>query len=70
MVLAWVLAQGEDIVPIPGTKRRNYIEENAAAGEIELTAKEIAELEAAIPEDQIAGARYEDSNLRIIDRSA
>jgi aryl-alcohol dehydrogenase-like predicted oxidoreductase len=54
-----------------GTKRRNYIEENAAAGEIKLTAKEIAELEAAIPEDQIAGARYEDSNLRIIiDRSA
>src|SRR5271156_3712854 len=58
LALAWVLAQGEDIVPIPGTKRRKYLEENAAAAEIILTPAEIAELEAAVPKDIAQGERY------------
>ena len=52
LALAWVLAKGDDIVPIPGTKRRKYLEENAAAVDIRLTPAEVAELEAAVPEDE------------------
>lgn len=69
LALAWVLAKGKDFVPIPGTKRRKYLEENAASAEIKLTNEEIAELEAAIPRDQIAGERYEEANLKRIDRA-
>ena len=68
LALAWVLAQGRDIVPIPGTKRRKYLEENAAAANIRLTAAEIEELEAAVPQEEIAGARYAAANLKAIDR--
>jgi aryl-alcohol dehydrogenase-like predicted oxidoreductase len=68
MALAWVLAKGDDVVPIPGTKRRKYLEENAAAAKIELTPDEAAELEAAVPEDQIMGARYTEANMKYIDR--
>jgi aryl-alcohol dehydrogenase-like predicted oxidoreductase len=68
LALAWVLSKGEDFVPIPGTKRRKYLEENAAAAEIELTPAEIAELEAAFPLEEIAGARYAAANLKAIDR--
>ena len=68
LALAWVLAQGQDIVPIPGTKRRKYLEENAAAANIRLSAAEIEELEAAVPQDEIAGARYAAANLKAIDR--
>jgi aryl-alcohol dehydrogenase-like predicted oxidoreductase len=68
LALAWVLAQGEDVVPIPGTKRRTYLEENAAAAEIRLTSDEVAELEAAIPPDQIAGDRYTAASMTTIDR--
>jgi len=68
LALAWVLAQGQDIVPIPGTKRRKYLEENAAAAGIRLTAVEIEELEAAVPQEEIAGARYAAANLKAIDR--
>lgn len=56
--LAWLLAQGEDIVPIPGTKRARYVEENAAAAGLELTAEQAARLRAAVPADAVAGARY------------
>jgi aryl-alcohol dehydrogenase-like predicted oxidoreductase len=66
--LAWVLAKGEDLVPIPGTKRRKYLEENAAAAETELSAAEIEELEQAVPLDQIAGERYAEANMKSIDR--
>lgn len=69
LALAWVLAKGEDIVPIPGTKRRSYLEENAAAVELRLTEGEVAELEAAVPEDQIAGERYPAQAMQAIDRS-
>jgi aryl-alcohol dehydrogenase-like predicted oxidoreductase len=58
LALAWVLAQGEDIVPIPGTKRRKYLEQNAAAVDIMLTPQELAELNAAFSPDAVAGMRY------------
>jgi aryl-alcohol dehydrogenase-like predicted oxidoreductase len=70
LALAWVLAKGEDLVPIPGTKRRKYLEENAAAADIHLTPKEVAELEAAVPENEIIGDRYSPGAMKNIDRSA
>ncbi|MBD2561243.1 MULTISPECIES: aldo/keto reductase [Nostoc] len=60
LALAWLLAQGEDIVPIPGTKRRTYLEENVAATEITLTEQELNRLEAVAPKDVAAGERYPD----------
>ena len=68
LALAWVLAKGDDIVPIPGTKRRKYLEENAAAASLRLTPADIAELEAAIPETEIVGARYGAAAMNAIDR--
>ena len=68
LALAWVLAKGNDLIPIPGTKRRKYLEENAAAASIKLTPEEVAELEAAIPQNEIAGDRYAAANLKMIDR--
>jgi aryl-alcohol dehydrogenase-like predicted oxidoreductase len=58
LALAWLLAQGKDVVPIPGTKKRARLEENAAAVEINLTDAELQELEAAFPPGAAAGARY------------
>lgn len=58
LALAWVLAQGERIVPIPGTKRRRYLEENVAAAEIALSAAELAAIEAVFPLSAAAGDRY------------
>ncbi len=58
LALAWVLAQGDDIVPIPGTKRRKYLEENLSAAMIELSEKELDEIAAALPKDAAAGERY------------
>jgi aryl-alcohol dehydrogenase-like predicted oxidoreductase len=60
LALAWVLSRGDDIVPIPGTKRRTYLEENAAAADVELTADELARLERAFPVGAAAGERYPD----------
>jgi aryl-alcohol dehydrogenase-like predicted oxidoreductase len=60
LALAWVLSRGEDVVPIPGTKRRSYLEENAAAIGIELTADELERLEQAFPAGAAAGDRYPD----------
>ena len=60
VALAWVLSRGDDIVPIPGTKRRSYLEENADAAEIELTAEELERLEQAFPAGAAAGDRYGD----------
>ncbi len=68
LALAWVLANGEDLVPIPGTKRRTYLEENAAAADIFLSPSEIAELEAAFPPNEIAGERYAPVHMKNIDR--
>lgn len=60
LALAWLLAQGEDIVPIPGTKRLKYLEENIAAASIKLTAEQLTALEAAVPAGAVRGARYAD----------
>jgi aryl-alcohol dehydrogenase-like predicted oxidoreductase len=60
LALAWVLAQGKDIVPIPGTKRREYLEENVAATEIELTPEDLARLDEAAPRGVTSGDRYAD----------
>ncbi|MCW2850339.1 MAG: aldo/keto reductase, partial [Nocardioides sp.] len=60
LALAWVLAQGEDVVPIPGTKRVRYLEENVAAADVELSAEDVAALEAAVPRGAVAGERYGD----------
>jgi aryl-alcohol dehydrogenase-like predicted oxidoreductase len=64
-----VLAKGDDLAPIPGTKRRKYLEENAASADIKLTPSEVAELEAAIPQEEIAGERYNEVQLERIRRS-
>jgi aryl-alcohol dehydrogenase-like predicted oxidoreductase len=58
LALAWVLAQGTDIVAIPGTKRRSYLEQNVAASEIELTAADLAEIDEAAPRGAAVGDRY------------
>jgi aryl-alcohol dehydrogenase-like predicted oxidoreductase len=58
LALAWVLAQGDDILPIPGTKRRSYLEENMAAGEMKLTQEELAALDAIAPRGVAQGERY------------
>jgi aryl-alcohol dehydrogenase-like predicted oxidoreductase len=68
LALAWVLAKGDDIVPIPGTKRRKYLEENAAAVDVDLNDGEIAELQAAVPPNEVAGERYAAANMQNIDR--
>lgn len=66
LALAWVLAQGDDIVPIPGTKRRAYLEENLAAASIRLTAEDLARLDEAAPRGATAGDRY--ANMGTVNR--
>jgi len=68
LALAWVLAQGEDIVPIPGTKRRAYLEENVAALGVNLTRADLAELDAAAPRGAAAGQRYPESAMQAVNR--
>ena len=63
LALAWVLAKGEDVVPIPGTKRRVFIEENVAAAAVRLDTAEVARLDAAVPRGAAAGDRYPDMSL-------
>ncbi|HEY8094379.1 MAG TPA: aldo/keto reductase [Acidimicrobiales bacterium] len=62
VALGWVMAQGDDVVPIPGTKRRAYLEENVGAAEVELTEEDLARLDAIAPRDVAAGGRYADGN--------
>jgi aryl-alcohol dehydrogenase-like predicted oxidoreductase len=66
LALAWVLAQGEDIVPIPGTKRRKYLEENLAAVDVELTAEDLARIDAEVP--AAVGDRYEPGGMATVNR--
>lgn len=61
--LAWVLARGEDVVPIPGTKRRKWLRENIAASDVVLSAEDCAALEAAVPRDAVVGDRYASSSM-------
>ena len=66
LVLAWLLAQGEDIVPIPGTKRRAYLEENAGALGIVLTARELERIDEAMPPGAAAGSRYPEAQMKAV----
>jgi aryl-alcohol dehydrogenase-like predicted oxidoreductase len=68
LALAWLLAHGPDVVPIPGTKRVRYLEENAAAAAITLTPTILAELDAAAPRGATAGARYPETAMRSVNR--
>jgi aryl-alcohol dehydrogenase-like predicted oxidoreductase len=66
LALAWVLAQGPDGVPIPGTRSRTRLDENAAAVAVELTTGELAAIDELIPRDMVAGARYPESGMALI----
>jgi aryl-alcohol dehydrogenase-like predicted oxidoreductase len=68
LALAWVLAQGEDVVPIPGTKRRAYLEENVGALGVGLTAEDLARIEEVLSEAAVAGDRYPEQAMRSVQR--
>ncbi|HEU4630808.1 MAG TPA: aldo/keto reductase [Gemmatimonadaceae bacterium] len=68
IALAWLLHKGPDVVPIPGTKRRPYLEENVAAADIVLDARDLAELDAALPPGAVAGPRYDERNMAYVER--
>ena len=68
LALAWVQSRGEDVVPIPGTKRRKYLEENVAAASLELTSEDLAAIEAAAPAEAVAGERYPEQLARAAGR--
>jgi aryl-alcohol dehydrogenase-like predicted oxidoreductase len=67
VALAWVLAKGEHVVPIPGTKSPQRVEENAAATDLELSAAQVAELDEAISRDSVRGARYDESGMAMLE---
>jgi aryl-alcohol dehydrogenase-like predicted oxidoreductase len=66
LAIAWVMAQGEDIVPIPGTKRRRWLEENIAAADIELSATELDAMVAAVPREAVKGERYPEASMKAL----
>jgi aryl-alcohol dehydrogenase-like predicted oxidoreductase len=68
LALAWLLAQGDDIVPIPGTKRRDYLEENAGAASVRFTEEDLARIEEAMPRGSAAGERYGEVQMRAVGR--
>ena len=68
LALAWVLHQGEAIVPIPGTRKVDRLQENVAAVDITLTPAELAEIEAAIPRESVVGGRYNEAGMKMLDR--
>jgi aryl-alcohol dehydrogenase-like predicted oxidoreductase len=68
LALAWVLARGEDVVPIPGTKRRRYLEENVGALQVELSADDLARIDAVAPRGVVAGERYPLQALQAVNR--
>src|SRR6476661_4163568 len=68
IALAWLLHKGDDMVPIPGTKRRKYLEENIAAADIRLTPEEMTTLDAALAPEKVAGPRYSESRMAQVDR--
>jgi aryl-alcohol dehydrogenase-like predicted oxidoreductase len=68
LALAWVLVRGDGVVPIPGTKRRRYLDENVGALEVHLTADELAEIDRIIPPGAAAGQRYHDAGMQTINR--
>jgi aryl-alcohol dehydrogenase-like predicted oxidoreductase len=68
LALAWVLAQGEDIVPIPGTKRRKYLDENIAALDVELSSDDLRRLDEILPPGAAAGERYHARGMETVHR--
>jgi len=68
LALAWVLAQGENIVPIPGTKRRQYLEENVGALDVEITSQDLERLDEIAPKGAAAGARYAEAGMATVNR--
>jgi aryl-alcohol dehydrogenase-like predicted oxidoreductase len=68
LALAWVLAKGDDLLPIPGTKRRKYLEENAAAVDITLSAAQVSELDSIFPPGAAAGERYAPHMMALLNR--
>jgi aryl-alcohol dehydrogenase-like predicted oxidoreductase len=66
LAIAWVLAQGEHLVPIPGTKRRTYLEQNVGAVDITLSKDDLARIDAELP--QAAGERYDEAGMRSVNR--
>jgi aryl-alcohol dehydrogenase-like predicted oxidoreductase len=68
LALAWVLAQGGDIVPIPGTKRRKYLQENIGALDVDLTSKDLARIDELAPKDAFAGSRYPKEMMELLNR--
>jgi len=69
LALAWVLAQGDQIIPIPGTKRRKYLEENAAAADLELNASDLQAIESLLAKYPDTGARYSESQNKLVDKN-
>ena len=67
LALAWLLHQGDDVVPIPGTKRVKYLEENAAAADVRLSDEQLAALDAAVPVGAVAGDRYPADSMRSVE---
>lgn len=68
LAIAWVMAQGHDMVPIPGTKRRSYLEQNAAAAGLTLTGGDLEQIEAATPKGAAIGDRYHSSMMSFLNR--
>ena len=68
VALAWLLTRGDNVVPIPGTKRRKYLEENVGAASLELTADEISELDRALAPEAVSGARYNERMMAMVER--
>ena len=68
IALAWLLHKGKDIVPIPGTKRRSFLEENVSAADIKLSGEEMKRLESALSREQVSGPRYTPQMMALIDR--
>ncbi len=68
LALAWLLHKGDDVVPIPGTKRRRWLEENVGAAGVSLSPADVAALDAALPPGKVAGPRYDEERMRTVDR--
>jgi len=69
LALAWVLAQGPDVVPIPGTKRRKYLQENVGALEVELTREDLEQIDGIAPRDAFSGSRYPETMMKLLSKS-
>ena len=69
LALAWVMAQGQNVVPIPGTKRRKYLQENVGAVEVALAPEDLERIDEVAPKDAFAGSRYPEAMMNLLKRS-